>query len=246
MMKVFLKSVANGCALLLVFPCFLAFRLGSLVLGRDKAFPGWSQAFSLLPGLTGVYLRRAFYSLVLPRCAADSWLGFGTVFSHPTARIGRNAYVGAFCCLGSVTLQDDVLIASHVSVANGGAQHGIDRRDIPVREQPGSWPHITIGEDSWVGERAVVLADLGKHCVIAAGSVVTRPIPDYAIARGVPARVVGYRNGCESRNGSPLQATMQMTHREESQFHTYIVSFYKSGLTGNGQTSSPSAGRQPL
>ena len=37
------------------------------------------------------------------------------------------------------------------------------------------------------------MADVGKHCVIGAGSVVTKPIPDYAIAVGVPARVIDYR-----------------------------------------------------
>src|SRR5262249_34352246 len=118
---------------------------------------------------------------------------FGTLFSHPTAEIGRDVYVGPFCCLGDVTLEDDVLLASHVSVTNGSAQHGIERLDIPVREQPGTWPRVTIGRDSWGGGRAVVGADVGKHCVIGAGSVVTRPVPDGAIAVGVPARIIGSR-----------------------------------------------------
>jgi acetyltransferase-like isoleucine patch superfamily enzyme len=76
---------------------------------------------------------------------------------------------------------------------NGAEQHGIGRLDVPIREQPGVWPRVTIGRDSWVGDRAIVLADVGKHCVIGAGSVVTRPIPDYAIAVGAPARVIRSR-----------------------------------------------------
>lgn len=57
------------------------------------------------------------------------------------------------------------------------------------------WQHetvacVTVGEGSWVGSGAVLLADVGHHCVIGAGSVVTRPIPDYAIAAGVPAKVI--------------------------------------------------------
>src|SRR5207247_6357190 len=135
---------------------YLGFRLSALVLGPGPAFPGWSQLLSLLPGLCGVYLRRAFFRLVLPRCGANACISFGTVFSHPTAAIGRTVYVGVFCCLGDVTLEDDVLIASHVSIANGGAQHGIERLDIPVREQPGTFPRVTIGRDTWVGDRAVV------------------------------------------------------------------------------------------
>jgi virginiamycin A acetyltransferase len=193
-MKAALKALADGVALALVLPAVLLFRLGGRVAGPEKAFPGWSQAFALVPGLTGVTLRRAFYRLVLPRCAPDSCLSFGTVFSHPTAEVGRGAYVGVYCCLGAVTLEDDVLIGSHVSIMNGSAQHGIDRLDIPIREQPGTWPRVTIGRDSWVGDRAVVMADVGRHCVIGAGSVVSKPIPDYAIAVGVPARVVRFRD----------------------------------------------------
>jgi len=218
-MKRVFKTAANCLALLVVLPCVLLFRLGCLLLGQQKAFPGWAQAFSLLPGLTGVFLRRAFYGLVFPRCGADSCISFGTVFSHPTAQIGRSVYVGVYCCLGDVTLEDDVLIASHVSIANGGSQHGIDRLDIPVREQLGTWARVTIGEDSWIGDRAVILADVGKHCVVGAGAVVTTPIPDYGIAVGVPARVIRYRktpgpaaemnpdNGCQKS----LQPSCQET-----------------------------------
>jgi acetyltransferase-like isoleucine patch superfamily enzyme len=192
-MKTILKLLADALALALVLPATLLYGLGALVLGRQKAFPGWSQAFSLVPGLTGVYLRRAFYRLTLARCGEGACISFGTVFSHATAAVGRHVYVGLYCCLGDITLEDDVLLGSHVSIANGGAQHGIDRLDVPIREQPGTWPRITIGRDSWVGDRAIVLADVGHHCVIGAGSVVTKPIPDYAIALGVPAKVVRYR-----------------------------------------------------
>jgi acetyltransferase-like isoleucine patch superfamily enzyme len=192
-MKRMLKSLVNGLAVLLVLPCWVGFLIGGVALGRVKAFPGWSQALSLIPGLPGVFLRRAFYRLVFPRCDRDACISFGVIFSHPTAEVGRCVYVGPYCCLGDVTLQDDVLLGSHVSVTNGAAQHGIERLDVPIREQPGVWPRVTIGADSWVGDRAVILADVGKHCVIGAGAVVTKPIPDYSIAAGVPARVVRTR-----------------------------------------------------
>jgi virginiamycin A acetyltransferase len=203
--KTTLKYLADGVALALVLPAFVLYRLGAALLGPAKAFPGWSQAFSLLPGLSGVYLRRAFYRLVLPRCGAGCCLSFGTVFSHPTAEVGRMAYTGVFCCLGDVTLEDDVLLGSHVSVANGGTQHGTERLDLPIREQPGQWPRVTIGRDTWIGDRTVVLADVGKHCVIGAGSVVTRPIPDHAVAVGVPAKVVRYRNQAAGDNGNGVE-----------------------------------------
>src|SRR5262245_5972358 len=130
-----LKGVADGLALLLVLPAYLCYRLGMAALGKGRAFPAWSQAFSLLPGFTGVYLRRAFYRLVLPRCGPGACISFGVIFSHPTAEVGRDVYVGPFCCLGDVTLEDDVLLGSHTSVMNGARQHGIERLDVPIREQ---------------------------------------------------------------------------------------------------------------
>lgn len=176
-----------------VLPAFAIYFVCRFAFGADRAFPGWSQALSLVPGTSGVYIRRAFYRLAFDRFGSGTCIGFGTVFSDPNCSIGRDNYIGVFCCLGQVTLGDNVLIASHVSVTNGAEQHGTDRLDIPIREQPGKWPHVTIGADSWIGDRAVVMADVGAHCVIGAGAVVTKPIPDFAIAVGVPAQVVRFR-----------------------------------------------------
>lgn len=193
-MMAVLKNFADFAAALIVAPAVLLFTLGRIILGRDKAFAGWSQSVALIPGLTGVYLRRAFYRWVLARCATGSFISFGTVISHATAQVGRDVYIGVYCCLGDVTLEDDVLLGSHVSIMNGSGQHGIERLDVLIREQAGVWPRVTIGRDSWIGDRAVVMADVGKHCVIGAGSVVTKPVPDYAIAVGNPARVIRLRN----------------------------------------------------
>ena len=193
-MKAFGKFLANGLALLLVTPAFLFYAVLAWGIGSERAFQGWSQAFALIPGLTGAYIRRAFYRLVLPRCDPECCLGFGTIFAHPTAEVGRNVYVGPYCCLGTVTLEDDVLISSHVSIPSGGKQHGIERLDVPIRDQPGIISRVTIGRDSWIGDRAVILANVGRHCVIGAGSVVTEPVPDYAVAVGIPARVIRFRN----------------------------------------------------
>jgi acetyltransferase-like isoleucine patch superfamily enzyme len=112
--------------------------------------------------------------------------------------------------LGDVSLEDDVLLGSNVSIMNGGSQHGIDRLDIPIREQTGWWPRITIGRDSWIGDRAIVLADVGHHCVIGAGSVVTKRIPDYAIAVGSPARIIRFRNQ-QHVNGEPINSEILQT-----------------------------------
>jgi len=192
-MKEVCKFLANVIASMIASCIFVLYWLESRIAGRARVFPGWSQIMSLAPGICGVYLRRAFYRLVLPRCGRDSWIGFGTVFSHSTVEIGARAYVGVYCCIGDVSVGEDVLIGSHVSITNGSGQHGTERLDIPMREQPGSWPRVTVGRDTWIGDRAVVMCDVGNHCVIGAGSVVCKPIPDYAVAVGNPAKVIRCR-----------------------------------------------------
>lgn len=197
-MKSFLKAAVRGTFAVLIFPMVLSFHIAAAVLGRQAAFRSASEYLSLLPGTLGVYLRFAFFRQTLSHLGDDACVCFGTVFSHPTLKIGRSVYIGNFCSIGDVTLEDDVLIASNVSIMNGSKQHGIERLDTPVREQPGVFEPITIGQDSWIGERAVVSANVGKRCVVGAGAVVTKPVPDYAIVVGVPAKVIGDRRELSS------------------------------------------------
>jgi acetyltransferase-like isoleucine patch superfamily enzyme len=49
---------------------------------------------------------------------------------------------------------------------------------------------VTVGAGAWIGTGAIVLADVGKGTVVAAGAVVTKPLPDNVIAAGVPAKVI--------------------------------------------------------
>lgn len=55
---------------------------------------------------------------------------------------------------------------------------------------------VVIGDDVWIGTRVIILpgVKIGNGVIIAAGAVVTKDIPDYAVAGGVPAKVIKYRN----------------------------------------------------
>ena len=101
--------------------------------------------------------------------------------------------MGPGCHLGLVHLERDVLVAAGVHIPSGGRIHGTDDPTIPIREQEGVAKMVRIGAGSWIGSASVILADVGRNCVIGAGSVVTRPIPDNVVAAGVPARVVRER-----------------------------------------------------
>jgi acetyltransferase-like isoleucine patch superfamily enzyme len=188
-----LKTIAHGAATIVVAPALVSFRLRAVVFGPDRALEGSSQALSLIPGLVGQYLRRAFLRQVLTHCDRSVTVEFGTVFSQVGCRLEHNVYVGPACHLGLVHLEPDVLIAAGVHIPSGGDTHGTQLVSVPIREQPGNKRLVRVGRGSWIGSAAVVLADVGRDSVVAAGAVVTRPIPDRVIAAGVPARVVKVR-----------------------------------------------------
>lgn len=193
-----MKSIAFWTATVGVAPALVSYRLRAAVLGRDRALEGSTQALSLVPGMIGQYLRRAFLARVLERCHPSVTVEFGTIFSRAATRLDANVYIGPHCHLGLVHIERDVLVAAGVHIPSGGASHGIDDLSMPIREQPGEHRMVRIGEGSWIGSGAVVMADVGSQTVVGAGSVVTRPVPDAVLAAGVPARVIRARAGRRS------------------------------------------------
>jgi acetyltransferase-like isoleucine patch superfamily enzyme len=193
------KAVVRGLATLLVTPALVSYALRRPLVGGDRALAGSTQMLALIPGLPGQYLRRAFLARTLAACHPSVAVEFGTLFSQAGARLDENVYVGPRCHLGLVHLERDVLLAAGVHVPSGANTHGTADPDRPIREQEGLRTLVRIGEGTWVGSGAIVLADVGRHCVIGAGSVVTRPIPDHAVAAGVPAQVIRRRTGEAAR-----------------------------------------------
>jgi virginiamycin A acetyltransferase len=187
------KHFFRALATIAIIPAIVSFRLRALVMGRDRALAGSTQTLAVIPGIVGQYLRRAFLSHAIEYCAPDATIEFGTLFSKAGARIDERAYIGPRCHLGLVHIERDVLLAAGIHIPSGGAIHGTSDVTRPIREQEGTVALVRIGEGSWVGSVAVVMADVGRHSIVGAGSVVTKPIPDFVIAAGVPARVIRSR-----------------------------------------------------
>jgi virginiamycin A acetyltransferase len=192
-MREAVKSAVHAAAWLAVTPSVISFRVRARIMGADRALEGSTQAWALVPGLVGQYLRRAFLCRTLKSCARTALIEFGTLFSSASATIGERAYIGPRCHLGWALIEDDVLLAAGVHVPSGARTHSIDDVSVPIREQPTIKTAVRIGRGSWVGSAAIVMADVGCDAVVAAGAVVTRPIPDATVAGGVPARVLRQR-----------------------------------------------------
>lgn len=122
------------------------------------------------------------------------------VSSNRRILIGDNFYMGFNCYLAAnVTIGDDVMFASNVALVGG--DHKIDNIDTPIRlSGRDEIKTINIGSDVWIGHGAIVLhgVKIGKGAVIGAGSVVTKDVPDYAVAVGNPAKIIRFRR---LRNG---------------------------------------------
>lgn len=191
--KEVVKTAARLAALVAALPLLLCYRASAALVGRNRALESASQLLSLFPGITGQYLRRAFLQRVLARCHRSALVEFGTLFSQAGTVLDENVYVGPRCQLGLVHLERDVLLAANVQIPSGGKTHYFDDPDRPIREQGGERTMVTVGAGAWIGTGAIVLADVGRGTVVAAGAVVTKPLPDNVIAAGVPARVIRHR-----------------------------------------------------
>ena len=190
------KRLTLGAASVCVAPFVAAYRL-ELALApearRDAVFQAWSQALSAVPGYVGQYLRRGFYRAVLPECDLSSCINWGTVFSSRDVRLGVGTYVGARCMLGRTHIESHVTIGSNVDILSGRRQHSFDDLYTPIQQQGGVFEQVTIGENSWIGNGAIIMANVGKRAIVAAGAVVTRPVADETIVGGNPAQLIRIR-----------------------------------------------------
>jgi acetyltransferase-like isoleucine patch superfamily enzyme len=105
--------------------------------------------------------------------------------------IGPYGYVG---CSGFISIGANVLIGPRVSMH--AENHQFLKADIPIKEQGVVQEPIVIEDDCWIGSDVVLLGGVtvGRGAVVAAGSVVTKPVADGSVVAGVPARVIGDRS----------------------------------------------------
>ncbi|WP_279635850.1 acyltransferase [Micromonospora arida] len=125
------------------------------------------------------------------------------IYTYETIEVGRNVDLGhrpvIMAARSRIRIGDNVMFGPEVTIRGGN--HRIDRVGAPmisVEKAPSDAAldrGVTIGDDVWVGTRAVILhgVTIGRGAVIGAGAVVTRPVPPYAVAAGNPARVIRLR-----------------------------------------------------
>jgi acetyltransferase-like isoleucine patch superfamily enzyme len=109
--------------------------------------------------------------------------------------IGSRSIVGiGNVVIGPVEIGDNVIFAQHVGIL--AMNHGYQDIHTPIRDQKCTAALIRIENNCWIGSNAIVTAGItiGKHSIVAAGSVVTKDVPPYTVVAGNPARIIRQYN----------------------------------------------------
>lgn len=151
------------------------------------------------------YMKRGKHSVIYRSVRKDI-----VPFNHFS--LGNSSVVEDFSCINNAvgnlhighhtriglnnTIIGPVNIGNHVNLAQGvvvsGLNHNFQDTTKRIDEQGISTSPITIHDDVWVGANSVITAGvtIGRHSVVAAGSVVTKDVSEYTVVAGTPARVI--------------------------------------------------------
>ena len=175
---------------------------------------GWNYGLSRWRLRKATSLGRIVFTKGRPKVINRGTLRIGNVtriwsnVNQVRLAVGRGATleIGSNCRLNGPTIS----VSNRVIIGNGCriAPHVIimdsDFHDVTDRLAKGKGGEIIIKDGAWVATRAMVLkgVTIGKKAVVAAGSVVTKDVPDYAVVGGVPAKVIRYLEGHEPERPS--------------------------------------------
>ncbi len=128
---------------------------------------------------------------------SDAWIdcftGYAGVKFSPRLEIGDDTMIGYhshIMVIGTMKIGRHVLIADKVYISDN--LHGFEDVTLPIFQQPMIHRPVVIEDEVWLGENVCVLpgVTIGKHAVIGSNSVVTKDVPAFSVAAGVPAKVI--------------------------------------------------------
>ncbi|MFT7155834.1 MAG: acetyltransferase-like isoleucine patch superfamily enzyme [Parvicella sp.] len=108
-------------------------------------------------------------------------------------RIGNSVGIGDYAHIGGgggVEIGDNCIIGSYFSCHP--SNHNFDNIDLLIKDQGLTKKGIKVGSNCWIGAKVTILdgVEVGKNCVLAAGSVLTKSFPDDVVIGGIPAKII--------------------------------------------------------
>ena len=130
-------------------------------------------------------------------CILTAWDKYLDIKYSPEIIIGRCCNFGEYnhiTAINKISIGNGVLTGRWVTITDNS--HGIFNKEeldlTPLVRPLYSKGDISIGDNVWIGDKVTILSNvsIGKGCIIAANSVVTKDIPEYCMIAGVPARII--------------------------------------------------------
>lgn len=132
------------------------------------------------------------------RCSVEQHVYFNAAGGYAGGKaieIGNGTFIGSGCEFNAI---DSIQIGQNCLIASGSRfvdhNHGTET-GTPMKLQPEMFEAIRVEDDVWIGVNSVVLkgVTIGEGAIVAAGSVVTKPVESYTIVGGVPAKFIRAR-----------------------------------------------------
>ena len=126
--------------------------------------------------------------IVRQNCHVEAWGG--------ALRMGRNSGLNLGCyvvAMEEITIGENVMIGPYVVIVDH--DHGTENSGVPMVLQKMKTAPVTIRDDVWIGAHVTIAkgVQIGRGAIVGANAVVTHDVPEYCIAAGVPAKVIGLR-----------------------------------------------------
>lgn len=172
------------------------------------------------PTRFGVLIRGLIYKRLFKQMGKSCYieagvtiLGFGRITLGENVRIAKNSYIyandnGVLEIGNNFAMNTNsqlgaaggkIIIGNNCAIGPNcvlrAANHAFGRTDIPIVKQGHEYGEIHIGDDVWIASNCVITANtkIGKSCVIAAGSVVTKDVEEFSVVGGIPAKIIKKR-----------------------------------------------------
>jgi acetyltransferase-like isoleucine patch superfamily enzyme len=160
----------------------------------DIVFRSCAELLALVPYFPGVILRFEFYRFALRGCGRNVVIESGAIFVYRDVVVGSDVLIGRYSIVHHCDIGDNTLIGERCTFLSGSRQHRFARLDVPMSQQGGEKRRIALAGDCWIGSHAVIMNDVGRGAVVAAGAVVKDPVAPFTVVGGVPAKELAKRS----------------------------------------------------
>lgn len=173
-------------------------------------------------------IRRAVCKGMLDSCGSNVNIEHGAFFASGRGiKIGDNSGLGLNCRVsGPLEIGNDVMMGPNVMIFT--QNHETENLAKPMQLQTAPKKGVKIGNDVWIGAGVIILpgVTVGNGCILAAGAVVTKDVPDYAVVGGNPAKVIKYR---EQKEEVPeLKVLYLINHAGKAGTEKYVLNLIKT------------------